>query len=161
MDQSKKAWNDNHKILRELLKKESRFKDAIDLFLDQHARVHASDVSGIECVTFEDKLWEDIDEITFRTGQNKKERTIAYGIWHSTRIEDIAMNLLVADEEQIIDQYNWMKMMNSPIYDTDNALNSDEILEFSGTIDMQSTRHHFIHINESMEAKQRGLRASR
>ncbi|WP_432665635.1 DinB family protein [Wukongibacter baidiensis] len=229
MDPTKKAWNDNLKMLRELLKKESTFENAINLFMDQHARVHASDVSGIECVTFEDKLWEDTDEVTFRRGQSKKGRTIAYGMWHSARIEDIAMNLLVADEEQIIDQGNWMKRMNSSIYDTGNALNIDEILEFSRTIDMQAlrdyrkavgkktrkivnsliykdlkinalesglekalalgavvndekalwlidfwrkktvsgtllmqaTRHHFMHINESMEAKKIGLRARR
>ncbi len=229
MEPTKKAWNEDHKILRGLLKKEPTFKSAIDLLMDQHARVHASDVSGIECMTFEDKLWKGTDEITFRTGQNKKGRTIAYSMWHSARIEDITMNLLVADEEQIIDQDNWMERINSPIYDTGNALNSDDILKFSRKIDMQAlkeyrkavgkktgkivnllvygdlkrkaletglekamalgavandenslwlidfwgkktvsgillmpaTRHHFMHINESMEAKKRGLRVKK
>ncbi|WP_432401557.1 DinB family protein [Wukongibacter sp. M2B1] len=229
MENTKKVWNENHKILRNLLKKELTFKKAIDLFMYQHAQIHDSDISGIKCVTFEDELWEGTDEITFRKGQNKKGRTIAYGMWHSARIEDIAMNLLVADEEQVIDKDNWLKRMNSSIYDTGNALNSDGILEFSGTIDMQAlrgyrkavgkktrkivnslvygdlkrkalesglekaielgavakdenalwlidfwrkktvsgillmqaTRHHLVHINESMEAKRRGLRVNR
>ncbi|MGF7056923.1 hypothetical protein [Brassicibacter mesophilus] len=50
--------------------------------MDQHARVHASDISEIGCTTFEDELWEGMDEIAFRKGQNKKGRTVAYGIWH-------------------------------------------------------------------------------
>lgn len=29
---------------------------------------------------------------------DKKGRTIAYGLWHLARIEDITMNILVADE---------------------------------------------------------------
>lgn len=64
------------------MRKEATFKDAINLFMDQHARVHASDISEIGCTTFEDELWEGMDEIAFRKGQNKKGRTVAYGIWH-------------------------------------------------------------------------------
>ncbi|KYH35548.1 hypothetical protein CLTEP_04870 [Clostridium tepidiprofundi DSM 19306] len=226
MEYTRATWNENHKRLRELLKKKSTFDSAINLFLDQHARIHSSDVSGIDCITFEDELWEGMDEITFRTGQNKKGRTVAYGMWHSTRIEDITMNILVDGEKQVIDQENWLKRINSSIYDTGNALDENEILKFSQTIDMQAlrdyrkavgrktreivhrleyadlkrkvselglekiielgavandeaaiwlidfwgkktvagvllmpvTRHHMVHINESMEAKKRGLR---
>jgi hypothetical protein len=227
MEYTKKTWNENQKTLRQLLKKESTFNNAIQLFMDQHARIHASNVSKINSVTFEDELWKGMDERTFRIGQNKKGRTVAYGMWHSARIEDITMNLLVIDGEQIIDQDNWRKKINSPIYDTGNALNADGILEFSQAIDMQAlreyreavgkktreivdslkytdlktkalekglekavkvgavanhedaiwlidfwrkktvagillmpaTRHHLVHINESMEAKKRGLKA--
>lgn len=223
-----KTWNENQKTLRHLLKKESTFKNAIELFMDQHARIHASDVSGINSVTFEDELWEGMDETTFRMAQNKKGRTVAYGMWHSARIEDITMNLLVTGDEQIIDQDNWIEKINSPIYDTGNALDSEGILEFSQVIDMNAlrayrkavgkktgkivsslkytdlktnvlenglekavalgavvndekamwlidfwgkktvsgillmpaTRHHLVHINESMEAKKRGIRSN-
>lgn len=229
MEFNRKTWNSNHKILRELLKKESTFKDAINLFLDQHARIHSSDISGIERATFEDELWEGMDEIAFRKGQNKKGRTVAYGMWHSARIEDITINLLVAGENQIIDEDNWIDRINSSIYDTGNALDRDGILKFSQTIDMQAlrdyrkavakktrkiacsltysdlkikaleiglekaislgavannenalwlidfwrkktvsgillftaTRHHLVHINESMEAKKRGLKLNK
>jgi len=142
MEYTKKTWSQNQKILRNLLGKEATFKEAISLFMDQHARVHALDVSGIECFTFEDELWKDIDEISFRLGLNKKGRTVAYGIWHSTRIEDITMNLLVAEEEQVIDEYNWLNRINSSIYDTGNALDSTEIIEFSKTINMEALKDY-------------------
>lgn len=124
------------------MRKEATFKDAINLFMDQHARVHASDISEIGCTTFEDELWEGMDEIAFRKGQNKKGRTVAYGMWHSARIEDITINLLVAGENQVIDEDNWMKRTNSSIYDTGNALDSDDILEFSQAIDMHALRDY-------------------
>lgn len=226
MEHTKKTWNENFKRLRSLFKKESTFQEAVDLFMEVHARVHASDVSKADYVTFEDELWNGLDETTFRTGQNKKGRTVAYGMWHSARIEDITMNLLVANGDQVIDQGGWMEKINATIYDTGNALDTDQILEFSRTIDMQglrdyrnavaqktreitrsltfsdldtmalesglkkaislgavanhenalwlidywakktvsgillmpATRHHLVHINESMEAKKRGLR---
>lgn len=227
MEYTEKTWNEDFKILRNLLKRESTFQQAIDLFMDVHARVHASNVSRADYVTFEDEIWDGLDETTFRTGQNKKGRTVAYGMWHSARIEDITMNLLVADNDQVIDQSGWMEKINSTIYDTGNALDADQILAFSKTIDMQAlrdyrnavaqktrnivrlltfsslktiasksglekavflgavvnhedalwlidywkkktaagillmpaTRHHLVHINESKDAKKRGLRA--
>ena len=64
-------------------------------------------MSGVDEKTFEDELWKELDENTFRTSINKKGRTVAYGVWHSTRIEDITMNLLVAGEEQIFNIGKW------------------------------------------------------
>lgn len=110
--------------------------------MDVHARVHASNVSRADYVTFKDEIWDGLDETTFRTGQNKKGRTVAYGMWHSARIEDITMNLLVADDDQVIDQGGWMEKINSTIYDTGNALDADQILAFSKTIDMQALRDY-------------------
>lgn len=142
MEYTKKIWNENQKTLKNLFSKELTFKDAIDLFMDQHARVHSSSVSGSDYSTFEDELWDNINDGAFRIGQNKKGRTVAYGMWHSTRIEDITMNLLIAGEDQIIDQNNWIKKLNTSIYDTGNALGSEEILEFSKTIDMDALKEY-------------------
>ncbi|PXY02434.1 hypothetical protein DF185_07230 [Marinifilum breve] len=142
MEYTRKTWNQNQKRLRDLLGKESSFQEAIKLFLDQHARVHASDVSKVDFFTFEDELWKDMDDVSFRISQNKKGRTVAYGIWHSTRIEDITMNLLVAEKGQVIDEYKCLKEINSPIYDTGNALEPDEIIEFSKIINIKALRNY-------------------
>lgn len=142
MEYTKKTWNENHKRLKELFKKEITFRQGIDIFMEQHARVHSANVSGVEYVTFEDSLWEGMTETAFRMGQNKKGRTVAYGMWHSARVEDITMNLLVAGKNQIIDKDNWMNKIKSPIYDTGNELTSDEILNFSKEIDMQSVKDY-------------------
>ncbi len=71
--------------------------------------VHSSNLSGIEEQTFEDELFEKLDEKTFRTSTNEKGRTIAYGIWHSTRAEDITMNILVAGDKQIFHTDHWQQ----------------------------------------------------
>lgn len=123
--------------------------------------VHFSIMSGIDKKTFEDELWEGLDENTFRTSKNEKGRTITYGIWHSTRIEDITMNLLVAGDKQIFNRENWQERINSKIIDTGNAMSENEIMEFSkdinvaGIILMPVTRHHVVHINESLSAKKK------
>jgi hypothetical protein len=137
MDSRRSLWNSQQSYLREILLKSDKFDDAIKLCLEQHSMVHSSEMSGTNVETFEDELWKDLDDTTFRTAVGVKGRTIAYGIWHSTRIEDITMNILVAGSNQVIDFDNWLTRINSNIYDTGNALNASEILEFSSNINMQ------------------------
>lgn len=142
MDDKKALWNSQQKELRNIILKSSKFDEAIELCLKQHRMVHLSEMSQIKTETFEDELWEDYDEIKFKTNTNKKGRTIAYGLWHSARIEDITMNILVADEKQVINTENWIEKINSNICDTGNAMTSEEILEFSKDINMEELRNY-------------------
>jgi hypothetical protein len=144
MDSRRSLWNSQQSYLREILLKSDKFDDAIKLCLEQHSMVHSSEMSGTNVETFEDELWKDLDDTTFRTAVGVKGRTVAYGIWHSTRIEDITMNILVADSNQVIDSDNWLARINSSIYDTGNAMNAGEILEFSINISMQELRKYRI-----------------
>ncbi len=133
---------EKHKYFREALKKENTYIDAIELFMELHAMVHSSKVSDTNIQTIEDELWDNLDDNVFRRALNKKGRTIAYGIWHSTRIEDITMNLLVINATQVIDKNNWLKKINSTIYDTGNSLSKEEILDFSSSINMEELRKY-------------------
>lgn len=144
MDDKKALWNSQQDILRKILLKPGKFDEAIKLCLEQHALVHSSEMSGIDAVTFEDELCENLDVTTFRTATGIKNRTIAYGMWHSTRIEDITMNILVFGDTQVINTDNWLKRINSRIVDTGNAMNASEILEFSSEISMQELRNYRI-----------------
>lgn len=138
----RKEWNENLKRLRVLLKSESNFEQAKDLFFDLHAMVHSSDMSDNKTETFEDDIWCGFNEIALTKGLNRKGRTAAYGMWHSARIEDITMNLLVAEREQVIDTGNWIKIIKSTIYSTGNELNVDEILMFSKKVDLQALKQY-------------------
>lgn len=141
-----KSWNNEIKQLRKIILKPDRIEESKILSLNLRSMVHSSLMSGIDKKTFEDELWEGLAENTFRTSQNKKGRTIAYGIWHSTRIEDITMNLLVAGEKQIFNKENWQKRINSKIIDTGNAMSQNEILEFSKYINMQELKNYRIEV---------------
>jgi hydroxypyruvate isomerase len=139
-----KPWNEDIKQLREIIMKQDKIEESKYLSLILHSMVHSSDMSGLLIKTFEDELWEDLDEHTFRTSTNEKGRTIAYGIWHSTRIEDITMNLLVSEDEQVFNLGNWKEKINSNIVDTGNAMTGEEILEFSKNINMQELKNYRI-----------------
>lgn len=146
-----KLWNENIKQLKSTILKQDKFEDAINLCLELHAMVHSSKMSCINKETFEDELWEGLDEATIREVTNEKGRTIAYGIWHSTRIEDITMNILVNDGEQVINTENWIERINPMIKDTGNALTNEQILEFSKHINIEALRDYRIAVGRKTE----------
>lgn len=137
-----KPWNEDIKHLREVILKEDKLEESKNLCLSLHSMVHSSNMSGVSVKTFEDELWEGLDEESCKTAVNEKGRTIAYGIWHSSRIEDITMNLLVTGEGQIFNLENWKDKINSKITDTGNALTKEGILEFSKNINIEELRNY-------------------
>jgi len=141
-----KSWNHNIKELRKIILKPDKIQESKSLALSLHSMVHLSIMSGVDKKTFEDELWEGLDENTFRTSQNQKGRTIAYGIWHCTRIEDITMNLLVAGDKQIFNRENWQEKINSNMTDTGNAMSEDDIIEFSKNINMEELKNYRIEV---------------
>lgn len=140
MDYSKKNWNDDFKRMKALIKKEATFNEGKELMLFLHGMVHCSNVSEVDKMTLEDELWSNMSDRGFRKGLNKKGRTVAYGMWHTTRIEDMTMNLLVAGKTQVIDEGHWKEKVKSTIYSTGNELTLEEILDFSSKIDSDALR---------------------
>lgn len=144
MENKKTIWSTKQTLLRNLLSKPDQFEAAIKLCLEQHAMVHLSEMSQLNLVTFEDELWEGLDETTFRTMPTSKDVTIAWNLWHLTRIEDITTNILVAGDPQIINTADWLKKMRAPVYDTGNAMTDAEIINLSSNIDIQELRNYRI-----------------
>ncbi|QAA33359.1 DinB family protein [Clostridium manihotivorum] len=160
MDTKKGLWNLNQKKLREMLSKPTDLASTLRLCLEQHSMVHSSQMSHINHMTFEDELWDDLDDIVFRTATNEKGRTIAYGLWHCSRIEDITMNILVAESSQVINQDNFLMRIRSSICDTGNQLSPEEILIFSSYIDMEELRNYRIAVGRRSNAIISSLTAS-
>ncbi|HCC51010.1 MAG TPA: hypothetical protein DEQ30_02305, partial [Porphyromonadaceae bacterium] len=144
-------WSDKLKQLHSIIKKNEYREEAKKLIFELHQMVYVSEMSGIDSTTFEDKLWNDMDEETARKAVNKKGRTVLYGIWHSTRIEDITMNLLVAGTDQIVEKNNWLSKINSPIRHTGNSLNTNEILHLSSLIHIEELKAYRIAVGRNTE----------
>lgn len=147
----KREWSDKLKQLHSIIKKNEYLEESRKLIFELHQMVYTSEMSGIDNTTFEDKLWNGMNEETARKAVNKKERTILYGIWHSTRIEDITMNLLVAGTDQIFEKDNWFSKINSPIRHTGNSLNANEILHISSLINIEELKAYRIAVGRNTE----------
>jgi hypothetical protein len=140
MDPARKLWNDQQQALRKAVSRRADHEQAVELFLRQHGMVHAGIVSEAEGPTFEDEVWDGLDEAAARIIPAKMEHSIAWLCYHVARCEDITMNLLLAGTAQVLREGGWVEKMGIGICDTGNSMDMDAIRLFSTAIDLQALR---------------------
>lgn len=143
MDINRKLWNDGQQKLRRLLVTGDHSK-AIDQFLVQHGMVHSKQVSRGSVWSFEEELWQGLTEKAFRSIPPKSEHSIAWILFHIARIEDITMNMLVADTAQLYVKDKWERKLNAAISHSGNKMDDRAIAQLSTQLDMDSLRKYRI-----------------
>ncbi|MBS4200168.1 DinB family protein [Bacillus sp. FJAT-49732] len=139
----RKTWNENHKILSEIILKRAEHTRAIQLFLSQHSLLHSSSISETPLVTLEDEMLKNLDETTFRqypVPNPDTKNSIAWHLWHITRIEDMTMNILLSNEQQVLFAENWLEKMNIGFTHSGNDMSEKEIALMSSKIDINSLK---------------------
>jgi hypothetical protein len=68
------------------------------------------------------------------------DHSIAWALWHMTRIEDATLNLLIAGSPQVLLQEGWLDRMEITERDTGNAMRPAEVAKLSAAINMQALR---------------------
>ncbi|WP_455684954.1 DinB family protein [Thomasclavelia sp.] len=126
--------SEQHKELSKLIRKKNSLDKAKFLFLEIHAKLNLSEISNSK-ENEVDKLFNDLNKNEYAIMPTKKDETIAWVLWHITRIEDLTTNMLIAKENQIFDQ-TWQRRLNVSITDTGNALDDDEIMYLSKNINI-------------------------
>jgi hypothetical protein len=126
-----------------------KFDAAMKLFFDQHASLHARQVnfripqgSSAEIWSFEDALLDNLREAQFRRIPNNREHSIAWCIWHLARIEDTAMNILVADSDQVFNQDDWHDQLGVSFRDCGNEMSEEEIMKLSVEVNLKALRDY-------------------
>ena len=140
MNADRKFWNQQQQALRQNLARVDSHPKAIGLFLDQHAMVHAAEMSHAGLWSFEDEALDGVTESQMRMIPPNWEHSIAWMVWHMTRCEDVTMNLLVAGSPQVLLQEGWLEHMKINLRDTGNAMDADGVEEFSSVVDLQALR---------------------
>lgn len=140
METEQKRWNRRQKVLRQLLSKPEQHQDSIGFFLEQHGMLHAPEVTPVEHWSYEEELLRDLDEAQMRRIPPAAEHSIAWLIWHVARIEDVAMNLLVAGTAQLLHKDGWLKRLGITVRDTGNLMGEDGVGELSSTIDIEAVK---------------------
>ncbi len=142
MNPNRKLWNQQQKTLRQYLAHAESTQRAIDLFLGQHAMVHSAAMSQSGLWSFEDEILEGISGRQMRTIPKNCEHSIAWLIWHMTRIEDVTMNLLLAGSPQVMAQGEWIEQLEINMLDTGNAMTTDSMAELNAKIDLEALREY-------------------
>lgn len=122
--------------LRKLIRSPKTFDLAINLALEIHATTHTSEVSSSGIPTFCDELLDGLANEDYSIMPTVKDETIAWHLWHITRIEDLTGNLLIEEQSQIFSD-EWMTRLNVTVRDTGNAMTDKQIIDFSEKVNKQ------------------------
>ncbi len=127
-------WNPLQARLKEIITKREHFEEMQKLLLRMHSLLHSKEVYRGSTDTFFDEVWDGLSDKAFRTMPTVKDDTIAWNIWHITRIEDLTANYLIARQEQVLDE-SWQKRLHTKVMNTGNSMTDEEIISFSKEVD--------------------------
>ena len=158
MDANRKSWNERQQALRQALAQPRELPQAIALFQTQHAMVHAAAMSQSGLWSFEDEAWAGLSAGELRTIPPGQEHSIAWLVWHITRIEDITLNILVAGRPQLLRRGAWQSRLKTSISDTGNATSPQDIAQLSAAIDLDELKAYRLAVGRSTREIVQNLR---
>jgi hypothetical protein len=138
MFECKEALYDDFVNMKTNLSKEYSFDNEKKKLLKIHGQLHTKSVGKFNANTYYNFLWENLYGPACVV-LSKKETSIAWNIWHITRIEDMISNILMADKDEIFDEHI-QKELGITIKDTGNAMNASEVFLFSKQIDLKALK---------------------
>jgi hypothetical protein len=138
MDPNRKLWNQQQKALRHALEHPDDNKKAINLFLSQHAMVHSAKMSKSGLHSFEDEILHSLSEDAIRCIPRDGNHSIAWIIWHLARIEDVTMNLLIADTSQILNGEDWPRQLRIKIRHVGCGMSDQDVADLSAQINVEA-----------------------
>ncbi|EHS54815.1 DinB family protein [Paenibacillus sp. Aloe-11] len=139
--EQRKAWNEEHKRLTEIISKPHEHIRAIELFLTHHAWLYSSKMTHGNSPTFEDAVLEHLDEQALRrypVNAPDTKNSIVWHLWHISRIEDMTMNILVADGQQVLYSDHWLQKMNIEFSHSGNSMSDSDVAKLSAGIDISA-----------------------
>ena len=98
--------------------------DLLSFFLLQHARVHSADMAG--GVSPIDRVFGGLTDEQMRARPGKGVNSPVWLLWHMARTEDVAVNLVVTDTGQVLDD-GWAPRLNVPCRHMGTGMTDDEV----------------------------------
>ncbi len=118
-------------------------KHGTNFFLYLHAprQVHPQPLMNSQ-LTYADSLWNEFSEQELRIIPSGMDHSAVWCIWHITRIEDVVMNILIADSPQVFDD-GWFGRLGTRFVAIGNEMTPDEIVELSQSIDLANLHEYW------------------
>lgn len=146
-----KALSQLHQSLRQSLTKDRDAPRAIAHFLELHSQLHSNRVSPNTTWSYEDYLLEGLDAEQAHQTPVGQEHSITWIVWHLTRIEDLTMNLLVAEQGQVFEKDNWQVKTGSAIKHTGNGTGMDVVKLLGESVDFLALRDYRVAVGTATQ----------
>jgi len=124
-------WNPSQQRLARLLAKDETFAEGLALCAAMHRNLHDLGAAGTD--TIYRRLLAGLPRDAMLIRPAGRFASIAWNLWHITRIEDAVANLLIGDGVQVLDAA-WLAALNSPVTDTGNAFGEADVDAFDSRI---------------------------
>jgi hypothetical protein len=138
MEANLRDWNDQHTLLRQLLEKDKNQPEALQIFLSHHEAVHAAELRPGDHWSFADETLGGLNAEQMRRIPKSCEHSVVWGLWHIARIEDVTMNILLADTPQVFQSQGWREEVDSPYENVGNEMSPAEIARLSESVDLKA-----------------------
>ncbi len=103
------------------------------LFLQRYEVLYAFWIGGI---------WDQVPDDLMRRRPHPAVNSIAWNLWHLTRVEDAGLNRLVEDRSQVLDSGPWMQRTNIPWRHNGGGMTFAEVDDLSRRIDLAALRDY-------------------
>ncbi len=152
----RKRLNHQQTQLRVELTNPNAGEQAFTLFFLHHPQLHSARLANKTQVvlpqwSYEDYILDDLPPEQYRKLPGNSEHSIAWLIWHLARIEDVAMNLLIAGENQVLNQENWVQRLEVEFKHTGNGMTLVETKALSETINIRALRAYRLAVGHKTE----------
>ena len=122
--------------------------DARMLFLADHARVHVAAVSAdddpaivaLAGFSYEDATLYKLADADLAACPNGGGNSIAWLLWHMTRLEDVVVNTLLRGAPEVLDRDGWADRLGIEARDVGTSNSDDEVAGFNQRIDVAALR---------------------
>jgi DinB superfamily len=138
MEANLKHWNTQHELLRRLLLNDKAYQQAIRVFLEHHAVVHAAKLHTSAHWSWHDEVLSGLTPDQLRYTPKSSPHSVAWRIWHMARIEDATLNVLLADGAQIFESGKWRDKLEIDYVSVGNEMSNADIVKLSETINLKA-----------------------
>jgi hypothetical protein len=83
-------------------------------------------------------IWAQVPQDLMCRRPHPRLNSIAWNLWHLTRVEDAGLNRFVSDGVQVLDEGDWMQRMNLPWRHHGSGMTLDEVEELSRRVDLSA-----------------------
>jgi hypothetical protein len=132
---NRKNWTARQDQLRKALSSKSRFEEALALFLEQHAAVHTAAISEGGAWSLHDEVLAGLTPPQIKKVPRPGQNSIAWLLWHITRIEDMTINTLMLYQPQVWTPA-WAAKLVFSRPDCGAGMDEKDVAEFSSQIDV-------------------------
>jgi hypothetical protein len=107
--------------------------DVSQLFLQRYDPLYNFWLSG---------TWEMVPHDLMRQRPHPRVNSIAWNLWHLTRVEDAGINRFVMDRPQVLEDGAWMQRMNIPWRHLGTEMTFAEVDELNARIDLAALHEY-------------------